>query len=82
MGEAGHYGLAARLRSARRSGMIAVDTDVLVRFLVSDEPKQAARTASLIRGDRIWVAKTALLVGPELAPVYCAAHALAWWLSP
>ena len=27
------------------------------------------------------VAKTALLVGPELAPAYCAAHALAWWLS-
>src|SRR5450759_1405989 len=28
------------------------------------------------------VAKAALLVGPELAPAYCAAHALAWWLSP
>jgi FAD:protein FMN transferase len=28
------------------------------------------------------VAKTALLVGPQVAPVYCAAHALAWWLSP
>ena len=28
------------------------------------------------------VAKTALLLGPELAPVFCAAHALAWWLSP
>jgi thiamine biosynthesis lipoprotein len=28
------------------------------------------------------VAKTALLVGPDLAPLYCAAHALAWWLSP
>ena len=28
------------------------------------------------------VAKTALLVGPELAPVFCAARALAWWLSP
>ena len=28
------------------------------------------------------VAKTALLVGPELVPAYCAAHALAWWLSP
>jgi thiamine biosynthesis lipoprotein len=27
------------------------------------------------------VAKTALLVGPEVAPAYCAAHALAWWLS-
>jgi thiamine biosynthesis lipoprotein len=28
------------------------------------------------------VAKAALLLGTELAPVYCAAHALAWWLSP
>ncbi|MGH7762989.1 MAG: FAD:protein FMN transferase [Candidatus Dormibacteraceae bacterium] len=27
------------------------------------------------------VAKTALLVGPDLAPAYCAAHAQAWWLS-
>ena len=27
------------------------------------------------------VAKTALLLGRELAPVYCAAHALAWWLG-
>ena len=27
------------------------------------------------------VAKTALLIGPELAPAYCAAHALAWWLG-
>jgi thiamine biosynthesis lipoprotein len=26
------------------------------------------------------VAKTALLVGPDLAPAYCATHALAWWL--
>jgi thiamine biosynthesis lipoprotein len=24
------------------------------------------------------VAKTALLLGPELAPVYCAANAMAW----
>ncbi len=27
------------------------------------------------------VAKTALLLGPELAPVYCAANAMAWWLG-
>lgn len=27
------------------------------------------------------VAKAALLLGPELAPAYCASHALAWWLS-
>ena len=28
------------------------------------------------------IAKTALLLGPDLAPVYCATSALAWWLSP
>jgi thiamine biosynthesis lipoprotein len=28
------------------------------------------------------IAKTALLLGPEVAPVYCASVALAWWLSP
>ena len=27
------------------------------------------------------VAKTALLLGPEHAPAYCAAHALAWWFG-
>ena len=27
------------------------------------------------------VAKTALLLGPNLAPAYCAAHAMAWWLD-
>jgi thiamine biosynthesis lipoprotein len=27
------------------------------------------------------VAKTALVLGPDLAPAYCAAHALAWWLG-
>jgi len=27
------------------------------------------------------VAKTALLLGPALAPTYCAAHAMAWWLG-
>lgn len=27
------------------------------------------------------IAKTALLLGPKLAPTYCSAHALAWWLG-
>jgi len=27
------------------------------------------------------VAKTALLLGPEAAPAYCAGHAMAWWLG-
>jgi FAD:protein FMN transferase len=27
------------------------------------------------------IAKTALLLGPDIAPIYCAAHAMAWWLG-
>ena len=41
--------------------MIAVDTNVLVRFLVGDNPTQAARAAALIRANEIWVCKTVLL---------------------
>jgi len=41
--------------------MIAVDTNVLVRFLVRDDPAQAARAAALIRANEIWVCKTVLL---------------------
>jgi len=41
--------------------MIAVDTNVLVRFLVRDNAKQAARAAELIRGNEIWISKTVLL---------------------
>src|SRR5208337_250589 len=41
--------------------MIAVDTNVLVRILVRDDPMQAARAAGLIRANEIWVSKTVLL---------------------
>jgi predicted nucleic-acid-binding protein len=41
--------------------MIAADTNVLVRFLVRDDVKQAARAASLIRAEPIWISKTVLL---------------------
>jgi predicted nucleic-acid-binding protein len=41
--------------------MTAVDTNVLVRFLVRDDPAQAARAAALVRGGEIWVSKTVLL---------------------
>lgn len=27
------------------------------------------------------IAKTALMLGPSLAPTYCASHAMAWWLG-
>ena len=41
--------------------MIAVDTNLVVRFLVRDDEKQAARAASLIRANEVWISKTVLL---------------------
>ena len=41
--------------------MIAVDTNVLVRLLTGDEPKQAAAARSLFASEPIWIAKTVLL---------------------
>jgi predicted nucleic-acid-binding protein len=41
--------------------MTAVDTDVLVRLLTGDDPKQAAAARSLFAREPIWIAKTALL---------------------
>ena len=41
--------------------MIAVDTNVVVRLLTGDEPKQAEAAWSLIAGGPIWIARTVLL---------------------
>lgn len=42
--------------------MIAVDTNVLVRFLVDDDPEQARRASALLTdADAVFVAKTVLL---------------------
>src|SRR4029077_14673079 len=41
--------------------MIAVDTNVLVRLLTGDDPKQAAAAKSLFAAGPIWIAKTVLL---------------------
>jgi len=41
--------------------VIAVDTNVLVRLLTEDEPKQAAAARSLFADGPIWIAKTVLL---------------------
>src|SRR6266699_3934590 len=38
--------------------MIAVDTNVLVRLLTGDDPKQAAAARSLFAAEPIWIAKT------------------------
>lgn len=41
--------------------MIAVDTNVLVRLLTGDEPKQEAAGRSLFASETVWIAKTVLL---------------------
>ena len=41
--------------------MTAVDTNVVVRLLTQDDPKQAAAARSLFAGGPIWIAKTVLL---------------------
>ena len=41
--------------------MIAVDTNILVRLLTGDQPKQVAAVRSLFASDSIWIAKTVLL---------------------
>ncbi len=41
--------------------MLAVDTNVIVRYLVRDDRGQAERTDDLIRNNRIWITKTVLL---------------------
>ena len=41
--------------------MIAVDTNVLVRLLTNDDPRQARRAAKLMESDDIFIPKTVLL---------------------
>jgi predicted nucleic-acid-binding protein len=41
--------------------MVAVDTNVLVRLLTDDEPRQSAPARSLFANELIWIAKTVLL---------------------
>src|SRR5437016_7550330 len=41
--------------------MTAVDTNVVVRLLTGDDPKQAAAAKSLFASGPIWIAKTVLL---------------------
>jgi predicted nucleic-acid-binding protein len=41
--------------------MTAVDTNVLVRLLADDDPKQGAAARALFAAGPIWIAKTVLL---------------------
>lgn len=41
--------------------MTAVDTNVVVRLLTADDPKQAAAAKAVFRTQPIWIAKTVML---------------------
>ena len=41
--------------------MIAIDTNVVVRFLVNDDPEQAQRARRLIESEDVFLSTTALL---------------------
>ena len=41
--------------------MLAVDTNVVVRLLVNDDPRQAAQARRLFETDAIWIGVTVLL---------------------
>jgi len=41
--------------------VLAVDTNVLVRFFTRDDPHQAERARAVIVGNEIWISKTVLL---------------------
>jgi predicted nucleic-acid-binding protein len=41
--------------------MLAVDTNILVRFITADDPRQAARARTLIANNDVFVATTVLL---------------------
>ena len=58
----------------RKNGMIALDTNVWVRYVTNDEPDQAKRALAILAGaEEIFVAKTTLL---ELEWVLRAAYEL------
>ncbi len=41
--------------------MLAVDTNILVRFLTNDHPQQSPRARRLVEGNDIWISTTVLL---------------------
>ena len=50
--------------------MTAVDTNVVVRLLAQDDPKQTAAARALFSAGSIWIAKTVLLE-TAWVPVNC-----------
>lgn len=48
-------------RPKRGADMLAVDTDVIVRYLTNDHPQQSPRARKLVDGNDVWVAVTVVL---------------------
>ena len=46
---------------AAQAPVIAIDTNVVVRFVVNDDREQAGRARALIDGEEVFVATTVLL---------------------
>jgi predicted nucleic acid-binding protein len=49
------------LSPKRDGGMLAIDTNVVVRYLVGDHPKQSAKARALIDGEDVFVSTTVML---------------------
>lgn len=49
------------LRKWCDGGMLAVDTNIVIRFLTRDDERQAARSRVIIDENEFWLSKTVLL---------------------
>lgn len=51
-----------RSTSSRSSDvMVAVDTNVVVRFLTADDPRQAQKSRAIFQTNEVWLSRTVLL---------------------
>lgn len=41
--------------------MVAIDTNIVIRFIVNDDPDQSARARNLIATEDVWLSRTVLL---------------------
>lgn len=60
-GRAGGAGDVGPVRAATRPGMIALDTNAVLRLLIRDDPEQTKRAADIVRDHRVLLTTTVLL---------------------
>src|SRR5215212_7131812 len=54
-------GKCGGVREAAQQGMIALDTNIVVRLLVRDDPVQTAQAATVVRDNRVLLTTSVLL---------------------